>query len=183
MVTGLTTIPASNFFTLRTSSAWSAMGMLRWITPIPPAWAIAIASALSVTVSIAAEISGMPSSISRVSRVAVSVSAGKMPDAAGTSITSSKVSACRISIGASFPMAAQYTPGRPAEKLDAEMPPLSATAIPGGNDIGLGRFGPARRRLGMAQFDEVPLQRGEQLSLGAALKHLGDKGPAGLENF
>ena len=40
------------------------------MTPIPPACAIAIASALSVTVSIAAEISGMPSSISRVSRVA-----------------------------------------------------------------------------------------------------------------
>src|SRR5438105_908292 len=69
IVTGLTTIPASNFLTLRTSSACSAIGMLRWITPMPPAWAIAIAKAPSVTVSIAAEISGMPSLISRVSRV------------------------------------------------------------------------------------------------------------------
>ena len=42
---------------------------LRWMTPIPPCWAIAIASFASVTVSIAAESSGMPSSISRVSRV------------------------------------------------------------------------------------------------------------------
>jgi hypothetical protein len=94
--------------------------MLRWITPIPPACAIAIASALSVTVSIAAEISGMPRLISRVSRVPVSVSAGRIPEAAGTSITSSKVSACRISIGLSFPMAAHYTPGRCRGKLGPE---------------------------------------------------------------
>ena len=98
IVTGLTTMPASNFLTLRTSAACCSIGMLRWMTPSPPACAMAIASAPSVTVSIAAEISGMPSSISRVMRVRVSVSPGRMLDAAGTSITSSKVSACRISI-------------------------------------------------------------------------------------
>ena len=47
------------------------------MTPMPPACAMAMASAPSVTVSIAAEISGMPSSISRVSRVRVSVSPGR----------------------------------------------------------------------------------------------------------
>jgi hypothetical protein len=48
------------------------------------------------------------------------VSVGRIPDAAGTSITSSKVSACRISIGASFPMAAHYTRASPPQKLAAE---------------------------------------------------------------
>jgi hypothetical protein len=52
--------------------------------------------------------------------VRVSVSPGITPDAAGTSITSSKVSACRISIGASFPMAAHYTPQhRPLDEIGA----------------------------------------------------------------
>ena len=48
---------------------------------------------LSVTVSMAAEISGMPSSMVEVSRVLVSVSFGRTAEAAGTSRTSSKVSA------------------------------------------------------------------------------------------
>ena len=102
--------------------------MLRWMTPIPPACAIAIASALSVTVSIAAETSGMPSSISRVSRVRVSVSPGMIADAAGTSITSSKVRACRISIGASFPMAAHYTPRTPPQE-EIGAGPVRASAL------------------------------------------------------
>ena len=64
---GSTTIPLSNRLTLRTSSAWSAGSRLRWITPIPPASAIAIASLASVTVSIAAEMIGRLSRIVRVS--------------------------------------------------------------------------------------------------------------------
>jgi hypothetical protein len=44
--------------------------------PIPPSCASAMASAASVTVSIGAEISGMLSSMPRVSRVCVSASAG-----------------------------------------------------------------------------------------------------------
>ena len=67
---------------------------------MPPCWAIAIASPASVTVSIAAEISGMPSSISRVSRVPTSTSAGRTSEWAGSSSTSSKVSASRIAIAA-----------------------------------------------------------------------------------
>jgi hypothetical protein len=47
-------------------------------------------------------------------------------DAAGTSITSSKVSACRISIGASYPMAAHYTPGRRRKKKSGADPSGSA---------------------------------------------------------
>ena len=97
-VIGLTTMPASNFLTLRTSSACAAGSRLRWITPSPPAWAIAIARLASVTVSIAAEISGMPSSISRVSRVPTSTSFGSTSENAGSSRTSSKVRASRIAI-------------------------------------------------------------------------------------
>ena len=81
----------SNRFTRRTSAACSAMPRLRWITPRPPAWAIAIAIRASVTVSIAEEISGMFIRIARVTWVAVSAVAGSTRLAAGTRRTSSKV--------------------------------------------------------------------------------------------
>ena len=67
--------------------------MLRWITPIPPACAMAMAMSLSDTVSIAADISGMFSGIELVRRVEVSTSAGRTADSAGISRTSSKVRA------------------------------------------------------------------------------------------
>ena len=95
MVTGFTTMPDSNFLTLRTSTAWRRMSRFLWITPMPPAWAIAIASRPSVTVSIAEDKSGMPSSIERVNRVLVSAWLGRTADSAGSSRTSSKVSASR----------------------------------------------------------------------------------------
>ena len=44
MVTGFTTMPDSNFFTCRTCSACSAGEKLRWMTPMPPACAMAMAS-------------------------------------------------------------------------------------------------------------------------------------------
>ena len=66
------------------------------MTPIAPAWAMAMASPASVTVSIAAEISGMPSSMVLVMRVLVSTWPGMTSEAAGTSSTSSKVSASRM---------------------------------------------------------------------------------------
>ena len=76
MVTGFTTMPDSNFFTCRTCSAcWSGV-RLRWMTPMPPACAMAMASRASVTVSIAAERIGRLSEIDRVSRVRMSASAG-----------------------------------------------------------------------------------------------------------
>jgi hypothetical protein len=55
-----------------------------------------MASWLSVTVSIAADINGMFSDIPRVSRVRVSASDGKTDDAAGFNRTSSNVSASGI---------------------------------------------------------------------------------------
>src|SRR5260370_15122295 len=208
MVTGFTTIPASNFFTLRTSFACSAMARLRWMTPSPPDCAMAIASALSVTVSIAAEISGMPRLTSRVSRVRVSVSVGRIDEAAGTSRTSSKVSACRISmLMPSLPMgeykvgALLYTIGVAREAFatrgchaglarSGAMPIAAFTKRPAaltalrhraetlGHDIDLRRFGPARRRLAVAQAAEVALQRFDPFPLGSALEDLRDEGAA-----
>ena len=93
MVTGFTTMPNSNFLTLRTSLACASAVRFLWMTPMPPTWAMAIAMAASVTVSIAADISGMPSSMVRVSRVRTSVWLGRTAEAAGFRRTSSKVSA------------------------------------------------------------------------------------------
>ena len=61
--------------------------------PMPPSWAIAIARRASVTVSMAAETSGRLSLILRDSAVDRLVSRGRTWEKAGTSNTSSKVSA------------------------------------------------------------------------------------------
>ena len=66
--------------------------MFRWTKPIPPSCAIAIAMRASVTVSIAADTSGMFRRIRRDRRVETSASRGTTALAAGTSSTSSKVS-------------------------------------------------------------------------------------------
>ena len=65
------------------------------MTPMPPAWAMAIAIRASVTVSMAEAMIGMLSEISRVTRVRISVSEGITSDNPGRSRTSSKVSASR----------------------------------------------------------------------------------------
>ena len=84
-------IISSACLTSVTSAHSSSAVMFRWITPIPPSRAIAIAMAASVTVSIAAETSGMFSAIRREKRERVSVWSGSTPEAAGWSRTSSKV--------------------------------------------------------------------------------------------
>ena len=61
-------IPLSLRFTRSTSAACRSIDMFLCSTPMPPARAIAIAISDSVTVSIAAETSGMLSSIPRVNR-------------------------------------------------------------------------------------------------------------------
>ncbi len=66
---------------------------------MPPAWARAMASRLSVTVSIAAETMGILRLISRVRRVEVSTCVGITSERPGSSKTSSKVSPSRISMG------------------------------------------------------------------------------------
>src|SRR5271170_5347541 len=71
--------------------------------PMPPSWAMVIARRASVTVSMAAETTGRLTRISRVSWLASDTSRGKTSEYAGTSNTSSKVSASsRIRIGVAF---------------------------------------------------------------------------------
>ena len=69
------------------------------MTPSPPAWAMAMASFDSVTVSMAAEMIGMESAISRVMRVAVETSAGSAmqlpPDADNSAAVCSHAKALR----------------------------------------------------------------------------------------
>ena len=62
-VTGSTIIPDSLRFTLSTSATWSSIERFRWMIPMPPSRASAIARRASVTVSIAAETSGISSVI------------------------------------------------------------------------------------------------------------------------
>src|SRR6266508_1130295 len=69
------------------------------MTPMPPAWAMAMAVRASVIVSIAALTSGTLSCMVRVSAVLTSASLGIKSDAAGTKSTSSKVSPSAISKG------------------------------------------------------------------------------------
>src|SRR5690606_7061476 len=66
------------------------------MTPIPPSCAVAIARPDSVTVSMAADTSGMFKVMSRVKRVLRDVSRGRMSEYAGTNKTSSNVSAFLI---------------------------------------------------------------------------------------
>src|SRR5256886_15203544 len=92
IVTGFRIMPLSDFLTLSTSAAWSAAESTRWMIPMPPSRAIAMASLASVTVSMAALMTGMLIVMRRDNCVRVSVSAGTTEDLAGTNATSSKVS-------------------------------------------------------------------------------------------
>ncbi len=91
IVIGSTIMPDSERFTLSTSAACASIDRLRCTMPMPPFCAMQIAVRCSVTVSIAAEASGMESEISRVNCVETSVRAGTTSEAAGTRRTSSNV--------------------------------------------------------------------------------------------
>ena len=95
MVTGFTTMPDSNFFTWRTCAACASGSRLRWMTPMPPACAMAIAICASVTVSIAEATIGILSRMLRVMRERMSTSDGRTSDRPGFNSTSSKVYASR----------------------------------------------------------------------------------------
>ena len=68
-----------------------SMDMFLWITPMPPSRAMAMAMRYSVTVSIAALMTGMFRRTFFVRYVVRSTSAGRISLSAGTSNTSSKV--------------------------------------------------------------------------------------------
>mmetsp|Transcript_96038 Transcript_96038/g.296178 ORF Transcript_96038/g.296178 Transcript_96038/m.296178 type:complete len:268 (-) Transcript_96038:15-818(-) len=63
MQTGSVRKPFRKRFTFRTSSTWSSMGMLLWITPMPPCSAMPMAIFDSVTVSMGLETMGVHSLI------------------------------------------------------------------------------------------------------------------------
>ena len=88
---GSTITPCSDLLTLSTSIACASIDIFLWIMPIPPSRAIAMASADSVTVSIAALIIGMLSVILFVSLVVRSISLGRTSLFCGISNTSSNV--------------------------------------------------------------------------------------------
>jgi hypothetical protein len=98
-VTGSTIMPDCDRFTLSTSVTWSTMERFRWMNPMPPRRARAMASVASVTVSIGADTTGMASSMRGVSRVRVDTSDGRTDDSAGSRRTSSNVSPCLANLG------------------------------------------------------------------------------------
>ena len=73
-------IPLWLRLTFCTSAAWSTMVRLRWITPMPPWRAMAIAMRDSVTLSIAAETSGTASVMSAAKVAAVSTVSGSVSE-------------------------------------------------------------------------------------------------------
>src|SRR5881396_758141 len=101
-VIGCRIIPDSLRFTLSTSAAWRSTGMFLWITPMPPSRAMAIAISDSVTVSIAADTSGMLRAMPRVKRERTSTLRGCTLESRGTSKMSSNV---RAEAGRKVPMA------------------------------------------------------------------------------
>jgi hypothetical protein len=93
MVTGFRTMPDSYFLTTEAWRACSSGTRLRCNTPMPPSWAMAIASRPSVTVSMADDKIGMLREMVRVTRLVTLTWLGKTSEAAGSRSTSSKVSA------------------------------------------------------------------------------------------
>ena len=76
-VIGSTMMPFSLRLTLSTSRVCCSIDMFLWMMPMPPSWARAMASSLSVTVSIGEETIGMLSRMLRVSCVRTSTSLGQ----------------------------------------------------------------------------------------------------------
>ena len=90
-VTGSNIMPDSALLTNLTLLACFSIDMFLWRTPIPPSLASAIAILLSVTVSIAAEITGIFNGIFLEKLVLISTSLGKTSEYFGTRSTSSNV--------------------------------------------------------------------------------------------
>ena len=111
---------------------------------MPPARASAIARRASVTVSIAAETTGIASSSSRVSRVRVETSFGSTSDDAGTSRTSSKARPSRANLSSSARRRSTST--RPSSNPSKENSLTPPPAEPGrfGEPRGLRHLAPPR---------------------------------------
>lgn len=102
MIGSLST-PASKRFTLATSAACCLTVRFLWMIARPPSWASAMARRASLTVSMAADSSGILTRMLREIRVLRLTSRGRTLECAGTSSTSSKVSASWITRMTTFP--------------------------------------------------------------------------------
>jgi len=127
MVMGSEIMPDSERLTRSTSLAWRRMSRFLWITPSPPFWAMQIAASCSVTVSMAADSSGIDSSISGVSCVLRSTSRGRTSDGPGTRTTSSKVSPSLIPL-AWLAFIFGVTPNRRRHRLAPKITSLPCAA-------------------------------------------------------
>ena len=107
---GLVMTPFSLRFTMSTCSACWPMDMFLWMMPMPPSRAMAMAIRYSVTVSMAALITGIFRRIFLVSWVCRSMSAGRTLLSAGISSTSSKVRPCRTNLLAASVLNMDSTP-------------------------------------------------------------------------
>ena len=113
-VIGFMIIPLSLRLTRSTSAACRSIVMFLCRTPMPPARAMAMAISASVTVSMAADTSGILREMVRVRRVTVETSRGWTVECRGTSSTSSKVrpSLGRITLMCSRPYTQRPTGAR-----------------------------------------------------------------------
>ncbi len=98
-VIGSRIIALSARFTRSTWERCDSTDMFLWMIPIPPSRAAAMAISNSVTVSMAADTTGMASRMPRVNCEETSTSAGCTSARRGTSRTSSKVRASRMESG------------------------------------------------------------------------------------
>src|SRR5947209_1589266 len=139
---------------------------------MPPDWAMAMASRLSVTVSIAADTRGMFRLISRVNRVATSTWVGMTSEGPGSSKTSSKVRPSRISMETPrFAGLVSLQSGGKSTRLETQRHQIELRAVRAAG------FGLHRPHLG-----EMPLQPPDHLGGLAALEGLGHEGAAGLQH-
>ena len=79
-VTGSVIMPLWLRLTFCTSAAWASIVRFRWITPMPPWRAMAIAMRDSVTLSIAAETSGTASVMPAANVAVVSTVSGSISE-------------------------------------------------------------------------------------------------------
>ncbi len=131
-VSGSLTTPDSKRLTIATSAAWRAAGMFLWMMPSPPSCAMVMASRASVTVSMAADTSGMLSAMDFVRRVARLTSRGTTREWAGTRRTSSNVSAFLTTrMGFSNPQKRIIQAMQPAERGSARVASSGPRRRPG----------------------------------------------------
>ena len=79
-VTGSVIIPLWLRLTFCTSAAWSSIDRLRWMTPMPPWRAMAIAIRASVTLSIADDTRGIARVIPAANVAVVSTASGSVSE-------------------------------------------------------------------------------------------------------